>query len=304
MYKLSIIGSSKIIEDHIKAAKKNKFQIYSIYSTNKKSKKVLYLKKKYKINKIYKNLNLLIKDTKYQKKLSFLIAPRIKDTYKILRKLINKNNYFFLEKPVTTKIYEFNKLLKFKEKIFIGYNRIFYENIKYLKKNLRNPHNIIVKCPEINTKSILTNSVHVLSILFFLFGNLKILKKTKGKNYINVVLNNEYKINIHLFFNFNSAENFSIEIYENKIKYELKPLEKLIKYNFLKISYINKNKKPYKIYKPIFSKYINEFNQDNYKPGFYNQWKLFYEFVSGNKEILNNINFAKKIMVLAKKIAS
>lgn len=302
MYKLSIIGSSKIIEEHIKAAKKNKFKIYSIYSTNKNSKNVLYLKKKYKIKKIYKSLNLLIKEVKYQKKLAFLIAPRIKDTYKILKKLINHSNYFFLEKPVTTKIYEFNKLLKFKEKIFVGYNRIFYENIKYLKKNLHKPHNVIVKCPEISTKSILTNSVHIISILIFLFGELKILKKVKGKSYINVFLNNKDKININLFFNLNSAENFSIEIYDKTTKYELKPLEKLAKYNFLKISYINKN--TYKIFKPNLSKYINEFNQNKYKPGFFNQWKLFYKFASSNKKILNNINFAKKTMVLAKKIIS
>ncbi len=46
MIKLAVIGTSKIIEEHIKVAIKNGFFLHSIASTRANSKKVSFLKKK------------------------------------------------------------------------------------------------------------------------------------------------------------------------------------------------------------------------------------------------------------------
>ena len=68
----------------------------------------------------------------------------------------------------------------------MGYNRIFFDNIKLLKKKVwkKKNINIIVKCPENNVQNIIKNSCHIFSILKFLFGELKlIMSKKKQKLY-------------------------------------------------------------------------------------------------------------------------
>ena len=60
----------------------------------------------------------------------------------------------------------------------------FTKKYSFLKKNINNIKSVIVKCPELNKKNILYNSVHVISVLLYLFGDLKILSKKKQKKYI------------------------------------------------------------------------------------------------------------------------
>ena len=181
MLKLSIIGTSKIVEEHIKVAKAVGFDLFSISSTRKNSKNLKYLEKKYKFKFSFNNWQDAIAHSKNYKDAIFLIAPRIQDTYKVLIKILKNKKCVFVEKPLSTKIDHFNSLLKYKNNIFIGYNRLFYKNIIYLKNKLKKVDSVIVKCPEIDKKNILYNSVHVISILFYLFGDLKILSKKKKK---------------------------------------------------------------------------------------------------------------------------
>ena len=62
----------------------------------------------------------------------------------------------FIEKQVFENPKEFKKFIKYKNQIFVGYNRIFYKNINYLKKNITNKKdlNILIKCP-VNTKKVI-----------------------------------------------------------------------------------------------------------------------------------------------------
>lgn len=303
MLNLSIVGSSKIVDSHIAAAKANNFKIYSIYSTRKNSKNLIKLQKKYKIKKKFNNFNDFFLDAKKKDKLAFLVAPRIKDNIKILTKILTLNKYVLTEKPVTTNLKDFKKLIKFKNKIFVGYNRIFYENIKYLKKNLKSPANVIVKCPEINKKKILTNSVHILSVLFYLFGKLKIYKKVKTKTVISLFLYTKKKLSINIFFNIKFPENFSISIYEKKSIYKLKPIEKLNVFKKLKKNKKLEQKRIVKYFEPISSYQIDEFKNNKYKPGFYYQWKNYKKFIQKKiKKPINDIFFAKSILSMALKI--
>ena len=74
--KLSIFGSSEIINHHIKAARKNSFEIFSICTSNKNSKNVLKISKKYKISKVFYNWKAFIKNSKKKENINFYKKQR------------------------------------------------------------------------------------------------------------------------------------------------------------------------------------------------------------------------------------
>ena len=216
---ISIIGTSKITHHHINVLKKN-FKIASISSTRKGSKNLKKIAKKFKIKKVFYNWKKSLDFSKTKKNSAFFITSRIEDNEKILLECCKLKKKIFIEKPVFIKSKKFNKFLKFNNQIFVGYNRLFYNNISFLKKkiNKKKNLNIIVKCPEDNKKGILTNSCHVFSILTFLLGKLSIKKVVKNEKFINCWLNDRNNNSIYITFNFQSSDNFSIEIFQKKNK--------------------------------------------------------------------------------------
>ena len=144
---------------------------------------------------------------------------------------------------------------------------------------------------------IIKNSCHVISILIFLFGNLKLTKKIKTKNFINCTLLANNGIRISIFFNFKNSDNFSIEIFDKKAKYLLNPLEKLRIYEKLKVTKQNNNF----LYSPKISLSIDEYKQNPFKPGFDKQIDEFIGFCKG-KKIINNVAFSKEVVRTCEKI--
>tara|TARA_A100001011_G_C14211261_1_gene800040 strand:+ start:163 stop:1080 length:918 start_codon:yes stop_codon:yes gene_type:complete len=302
MAQISIIGTSEIVKEHIKVILANKIRIFGISSTRKKSKKLKNFKKNSYIKNIFEDWKECIKQTAKTKNCSLLIASRNKDTYKILKFALKYNIKIFTEKPVSDTVKNFKNLRKNYSNIFVGYNRTFYENIIYLKKKLRKPNNVLVKCPENFLKDINLNSTHIISIIFYLFGKVRILKKIKNKNSIMVFGKSEKNIPICLLFSLKSSDNFSIEINENKRRYLLKPIEILKIYEKFKITYIRGRKK-LKFVKPILIKKISEFEQNNFKPGFYKQMKYFKNvFLNKKKNLKNNILIAENIIQFSNQI--
>ena len=295
---ISIIGTSKITYDHIQVLQK-KFKIVSISSTRTNSKNLKKIANKFKINTTFTNWQKSIEYYKNKKNLIFFITGRIKDNKKILRECCKYKNKIFIEKPVFINSKDFDEFLGNNNKIFVGYNRIFYKNIIFLKNKIKNKKNlnVIVKCPELSKKQIFTNSCHVISILLFLFGKLYIKRISNSKNYINCTLNDKYKNEIYITFNLRSSDNFSIEIFQDKIRYLLSPIENLKIFEKIEI----KKKKNNFIYKPKQIFILNEYNVNNYKPGFENQMKNFFKFCKG-KNIINNLLFSKKIIKLCEQI--
>jgi predicted dehydrogenase len=135
MQKLSIIGSSRIVEEHIKVAQKAGFEIINIYSSRKNSKNAINLSNKYKI-KNQKNYKLFL-DEVQKGHSNVLIAGRISKNAKYLNDIIKFNRPIFIEKPVFTNFKHFEKYKKYQDKIFVGYNRIYYQNINVLKKLIK-----------------------------------------------------------------------------------------------------------------------------------------------------------------------
>ena len=295
---LSIIGTSSIINQHIESAKKNKFNIINICTTSKKFKNIKNISTFHKIKNIFFDWNTLLNEVKDKKNHSILIAPRIDDTYKILSQFCKKTKMkIFVEKPISINSSEIKKLIKFKNRIFIGYNRNFYENISYLKKKKLTGCLVSAHSAESKLSDIKSNTCHLISILIDLFGDLKIKNKIKNKDYYVCCLYNSH-VNILFTIYLNSSKNFEIEILKNKKTFLLKPIERLQVFENFKISKIKNENfyNPKKIYE------INEYNFTQNKPGFDNQWLAFKKLVNQNKPFFNNVLFGYKVINLLEKI--
>ena len=254
---IAFIGTSRIINDHILASKKNKFKIVAICGVRKKSKFLKIIAKRNNINNVFDSLKKFIIFTQKYKNISYIVAPKISYNERILNELIKYKNKILIEKPISKNEKKIKFLINYKKQIFVGYNRVYYENIKFLKKKLSGKKNIIVRCniPEKNLKNININSCHIISILLHLFGNLKFKLLDKGKKFIFCLLYNS-KVKIFINFIFTSPENFSISINENKTLYQLKPIEKLSVYDSIKVfTKGNEN-----FYLPKIKKTINEYS--------------------------------------------
>ena len=226
----------------------------------------------------------------------YLIAPRIKDTDLILKNFINLKKRILVEKPVSLNFHHFKKYYKFKKNIFVAYNRIFYNSVLNLKKKKLNRSFVDVFVPEFNRENFKKNSCHVISVLYFLFGDLKLINKIKKDKFIQANLKdkNENFISFKIFYK--ASDNFSINIYNGKNTYIMKPLENFRHFKGIKERKLNKDK----IYQPKLVSFKNEFKNEKFKPGFLKVWQLFVN--SDNKPHPNNIIFAYKVMKICEEI--
>ncbi len=299
MKNLSVIGTSKIIHQHLECALKVGFKLHDICSTNPNSKNINKIFKKYKFVNKYKNWRKMLKDHQKNIKLKnnyYLIAPRIKDTDLILKNFINLKKRILVEKPVSLNFHHFKKYYKFKKNIFVAYNRIFYNSVLNLKKKKLNRSFVDVFVPEFNRENFKKNSCHVISVLYFLFGDLKLINKIKKDKFIQANLKdkNENFISFKIFYK--ASDNFSINIYNGKNTYIMKPLENFRHFKGIKERKLNKDK----IYQPKLVSFKNEFKNEKFKPGFLKVWQLFVN--SDNKPHPNNIIFAYKVMKICEEI--
>tara|TARA_Y100000389_G_C17319462_1_gene442252 strand:- start:48 stop:950 length:903 start_codon:yes stop_codon:yes gene_type:complete len=299
--KLSIFGTSEIINHHIQAAKKNSFEIFSICTSNKNSKNIFKLAKKYKIKNVFFNWKNFILNS-YLNNCSVLIAGRIKDNKKILTYALKHNLKILIEKPIFITSKEFNKYLKFKKNIFVGYNRIYFHNVIELKKIVSNnaPHNLLIKCPETKKRNIELNTCHIISIVYFLFGRVNLIKKIKSKESIFCIFETKKKIPIYFNINFRSPDNFSFELNFTDKRIKLEPIEILIIFNKL----IKKKYKNNIIYTPSPLKISSEFKLTKLKPGFELQYQNFKRFIKNQKSNFINIEEAKEIILTCNKITN
>ena len=295
--KILIIGSSKIVEEHIKSALYNKIGLYSINSTRKNSTNEIYLKKKFKFEKNFENWRLALKSAKNKKNIIIFLAPRIKDNLNILKECIKYKNFIFTEKPISTNLSKLRSLEP-ENKIFVGFNRLFYNSIKYLKKNLSKPRSVIVKFTEKKINQISTNSIHIFAIIIYLFGELRVKNKHIYRGSSTVLALSKKGVPIYFSFSKNSPELFSIDINTESNRYLLKPIEILTIYKKIKKKYINKNKR---LLVPTEVPYlkIDEYSIKNFKPGFINQMKYLKKFVIKKPKIFNNITLVKNALKIA-----
>ncbi len=295
---VAIIGTSPITEHHINAFKSNGIKISLISSTRKDSKLLPYLVKKYKISSSFNDWKKAIKRISKNKiKIDFfLISGRFKDNKKILIECLKFNKRIFIEKPIFSKSKSFNFLLKYKKNIFVGYNRTKFKNIIYLKNLLKKKKDIscVVKIPEKNKKLFYLNSCHIISVLKFIFGDMKIVFKSK-----NCIVVKNSKVIINILVNFSNSDNFSIEIFNKKKRYLLCPLETLKIYEKLKSKKFGINR----IFLPEIKIIKKEKLVSRFKPGFIQQTKDLIKFIkTGKIPKENSLKFAIEIVKFSERI--
>ncbi len=292
---LSIIGSSTIIHQHIKAARKNNFKIQCVFSSRRNSKNLNNIEKIYKI-KTTESFDEF-EDISLKKDCHFLLAGRLNDNEKYLKKIIKQKKKILIEKPFLINSKSFKKYFRFKKYLFIGYNRVYYENLNIIKHNLISSlDEILVIIPEISKERLITNSCHIISILIELFGNLKVKFKEVKKNQSFTRCSSKLGNNINIIYKKRSVDNFKIESISNKKKFILSPLENLkIFDNLKKIKRKNQN-----LY--ILTNKLNKMENSKFKPGFDNQYNNFRKFIISGKEPKTNINFAFEVIKTIEKL--
>lgn len=306
--KVAYFGSGPISHFHIPALKKTNFQVVSLFS-RKNSLRLNDFATKFNLPRPASDLKNFIKSSK--KAECFVIAIKTEVTPKILNILMKFKKPILVEKPGAINSKDLINLKKIKnDKVFFAYNRRFYDSVKhaskFIQKNIST--NTYVKIPDsIRTwHQFKINGCHVIDLLYFLFGRLRLLNvyssKNIKKNGICFVIRSFRGDIISVLLNWGSPDNFEISINSDKKKFELKPIE--IGNYYEKMEIISPTKKfPLRMYKPkIKSTYAPKKNFD-IKPGFLEQYREFYNYmIYKKKNRLCGLNEAIEDLTLIEEI--
>ena len=285
MFNLAYIGSSPISEFHIPVLRKAGFNISSI-SSRKDSKNIKKFAQKFNIKNIipdWKKLHDIVDNFD-----AIMIAVDIDVTCEILNNLMEINKPILVEKPVSIKSKEIEKIIeKNNDKIFVAYNRRYYNSVEWVKKFIESKSNVSATffIPERNQLNFYHNSSHIIDLMNYFFKDLKLENTThftidKKLSGLTAIFKTKRGDIINLISNWNAPSNFKIEVIHEDEKMELNPIEKAHFYKGMEI--IEPTiEDPIRKYMPKLIKESE--NGDEFKPGFYKQAKVFYNFVKCNQ---------------------
>ena len=288
----AIIGCGSVSIDHAKAIIKLGHKVIFGSTKKKNSKNWKLFKKKFpstnfaSIDQILNSKNVdrvitclpLDEQKKFCEKIlsskkPILIEKPLHNNDKLLKKIFDNKKVFLKNKAVAynRRNYEVVKMIKNKIKLkkikLVEVN--ISENIDYLKKKYKK--NLLKNFLHVGSSS------HIFDLMYYLFGNIKILKKWSHgsiqKFSISLVLITKKNFPIFVKINPSDFENPSIKIrFEDNYTWLLSPIEKLTVYKGNKMVESNKNffKKSY-VPNLVFSKR----EQKSSRPGFLNQTKNF-----------------------------
>ena len=296
---LAIIGHGNISEFHIPAMKKAGFNIVAV-AGGPNSNSLQPFAKKHEINKLYKSSKDLISDSKVWDAL--LILSPVSTVIDYLHQAAPYGKPILTEKPVAYNHLHLEGLIKYKN-IRVAYNRRFYAGVSFLKKfildypatlvkislpearkdpdhNIDFPHRLPLMSYE--------NSVHIFDLMNFIFKDItwKETSFIKAKDkYLGIVALGASKndVTIQLDSYFNAADNFSIQVFSDEYRVEMRPIEVTSIYKGMSISEASKEV-PISLYSPSLHNKIIEFSEDGFKPGFLEQAKDFMNFCLGKDD--------------------
>jgi hypothetical protein len=205
----------------------------------KKKNKIL---SKFKVKNIYNDLDLALKENKFN--CIFIFLPWNKIEKKILYILKKTNKTIYSEKPIalsTKKLTEINQYVKRKNrKLFILYNRRYYSTYSYIKKKIKNSDfEITAHIPEkksyviknidkkLNGKIKFHLTSHWVDFFTSLFG-LRIINFTKKLKNFYFKLDGKSKNNI-ISIKYDDEGFIKANFNIKKQKYKFKTLEKVYK---------------------------------------------------------------------------
>ena len=285
MLNLAYIGSGPISEFHIPVLRKAGFNISSV-SSRKDSKNIKEFAEKFNIKNVipdWKKLHDIVDD--YD---AIMIAVDIDVTFEILNNLLEINKPILVEKPISIKSKEIEKIIeKNNDKIFVAYNRRYYNSIEWAKNFIESKSNVSATffIPERNQLNFYHNSSHIIDLLNYFFKDLKLKNTThftidKKLSGLTAIFKTKRGDIINLISNWNAPSNFKIEVIHEDEKMELNPIEKAYFYKGMEIIEPTKED-PIRKYVPKLIKESE--NEGEFKPGFYKQASVFYNFVKHNQ---------------------
>lgn len=301
--KLAYIGNGPISNFHIPALREANFEI-RIFYYRKISKTAERFISNNKINNTTSDLNFFYKIAKSDCD-AMVICVKTEKVILYLNKFSNFQKPVLVEKPGAISYDNLVKIKKYKisKYIIFAYNRRYYENILYVKNLLKkfDSSNVLIKIPDSITTfhQFIINGCHVIDLILFLFGDLKVtskignfLKKNNGFQF-----NAKAKKNIFSFVvNWGAPDNFVIDISSQKKRIVISPLEFTKEYESMEIiqptiSY------PLRRYIPKLSKELSIKNL-KYKPGFLSQYQSFHKYITKKKISENECDFYQGLKVL------
>lgn len=271
--KILIVGTGRQAEIFLEVFLKNKIQIDTICSSKKSFKRAVYLKKKYNIQHAENNLRQVLELNKFD--FIFLLVTWNKIELELSEIIKHSNAKIFSEKPVATSLKTFNNLIKisnnYNKRIFIMYNRRYFETIKFIKKEISKvkKFNFTITIPEQNKRIINSYgnkmngklkyfiSSHWLDLINYICGNLRVKKNYNEITFSTLVMKNN-KCNGTINFIFNAVDQIRVTFFLPKYSLELNPLEKL---------YLIKNLVKRKNHYSIDKKLIIDLTKQQLKPG-------------------------------------
>ena len=291
--KLVVIGSGRIAISHIEAALANGFQLYGICSRDN-SQTALNLAEKHNFNHYFPTIEKLLE-------VDFDAAAIVCDTInipKVYEKLYKKNVAILAEKPFSMSSKDFNNIMLTNKKLLVGYNRRYYSSINTLKEKMKSEiyHSAVIEISELSwnpnstknerEKSVLENSVHLLDLIFYLFGDFKSIEIYRSivdgnLRAINARLHytDKGQVEVRIFFGVPVNNRISV-VFRDSVAH-CKPIEMYMLHDQMKMIAPDLQIK-FKRYQPTSSEEWNLSTYDNtFKPGFYLQYKEFSELVDG-----------------------
>ena len=260
------IGFGKQALEYAKVFKFLNIEITSAFVRNKRKKN--HTLNKFNVKNINNNLDLALKEKKFN--CIFIFLPWNKIEKKIIYILKKTNKIIYSEKPIalsTKKLIKINKYVQKKNrKLFILYNRRYYSTYSFIKKNLKNSNfELTAHIPEkksyviknidrkLNGKIKFHLTSHWIDFFTSLF-NLKIINVTKKIKKFYFKLNGKSKNNI-ITLKYDDEGFIKANFNIKKKKYKFKTLEKVYKKK------ISNNR---------FILLINENRVNKFKPGILN----------------------------------
>jgi predicted dehydrogenase len=299
--RLAVIGCGNIAHFHIPAMTEVGFKISAIAGTFN-SNRVGDFAKKYDIDRVYNDpIELIKNETAWD---ALLLLSPVSTVIDYLDLAAPFGKPILVEKPVALDHLQLKKLTEYSN-IRVAYNRRFYAGVSFAKQFLDVKSNCLVKVtiPERrddpshnirfpNRLPLLSyeNSVHMFDLMNFILGNVEWKEvstiKAADKYIATVALGHASNgATIQLDSYYNAADNFSINIFSDFERIEMKPIEVTRLYSGMEVNEPTELM-PIRRYSPKLENEIIDSPVHGHKPGFLGQAQDFMNFCLGKENCL------------------
>ena len=288
--RLAVIGAGAVVNFHLSACVEAGFEIVSICSAHN-GRNVKELSDLYNISNIRRDWkSLIMADDEYD---AVLVCTPTLVSEKIILSKLQISKYVLVEKPGFYLESFRSKNLTDYDNIFIAYNRKFYETVQKFKSLTANKSglievSVVEKFTTLDDFDIVhENAIHLFDIIKYTFGKYNLIHSFKIADSRTYVLTFNFEDNgniLILRLLFNSPTNTEIIFTSDKFKIELKPLETLRFYDYMKVNEPSLTK-PFRTYEPVCEElgealFLEE--ESKFKPGFLEQAAAFFNLVNNN----------------------